>query len=121
MGLLTVPIEMIENDHIPLLTNGEFIRLELQEIILLQDKLNCTPEEAAEQWIHQHEYSIRKFWSPFVFTDQELIEKAREEIARHRWIESEKVGRDVGIQAELEWIFNHKMSFVSYWQREICS
>lgn len=33
----------------------------------------------------------------------------REEILRHKWIESEKAGRDIGFErALLDWIRNHK-------------
>ena len=35
-------------------------------------------------------------------------EKVREEIRRHKWIESEKQGRDIGfITAAIDWIKNH--------------
>ena len=33
----------------------------------------------------------------------------REEILRHKWIESEKAGRDIGFeQALLDWVRNHR-------------
>ncbi len=33
----------------------------------------------------------------------------REEILRHKWLESEKVGRDIGFErALLDWIRNHR-------------
>lgn len=33
----------------------------------------------------------------------------REEILRHKWIESEKLGRDIGFErALLDWIRNHR-------------
>ena len=36
----------------------------------------------------------------------------REEILRHKWIESEKAGRDVGFeQALTDWIINHRASW----------
>jgi hypothetical protein len=35
--------------------------------------------------------------------------KEREEILKHKWIESEKAGRDVGFEwALLDWNFNHR-------------
>jgi hypothetical protein len=49
---------------------------------------------------------------------KELLEKSslyqeflaeREEILRHKWIESEKMGRDIGFErALLDWIRNHR-------------
>jgi hypothetical protein len=36
----------------------------------------------------------------------------REEILRHKWIESEKVGRDIGFeQALTDWIIKHRSSW----------
>lgn len=33
----------------------------------------------------------------------------REEVLRHKWIESEKVGRDIGFERALvDWIHNHR-------------
>ena len=35
--------------------------------------------------------------------------REREEILKHKWIESEKVGHDVGFEwALLDWNFNHR-------------
>ena len=33
-----------------------------------------------------------------------LIQKQKEEMAKHRWIESEKAGRDLGDAAYLDWV-----------------
>lgn len=39
----------------------------------------------------------------------------REEILRHKWIESEKVGHDIGFErALLDWVFKHR----SQWRAE---
>jgi len=33
----------------------------------------------------------------------------REEILKHKWIESEKAGHDIGFEkALLDWVFNHR-------------
>jgi hypothetical protein len=35
--------------------------------------------------------------------------KEREEILKHKWIESEKAGQDIGFErALLSWVFNHR-------------
>jgi len=35
--------------------------------------------------------------------------KEREEILKHKWIESEKAGHDIGFEkALLSWVFNHR-------------
>lgn len=39
---------------------------------------------------------------------QEFLQE-REEILRHKWLESEKMGRDIGFErALLDWIRNHR-------------
>ena len=50
--------------------------------------------------------------------DENLLKKSslyqeflaeREEILRHKWLESEKIGRDIGFErALLDWIRNHR-------------
>jgi len=50
-------------------------------------------------------------------THDELVEMMtaeKEEIAKHKWIESEKVGYDLGIYACLDWI--HR--FAAKWREE---
>ena len=38
--------------------------------------------------------------------------KEREEILRHKWIESEKAGKDVGLEwALLDWNFHHRTNW----------
>ena len=35
--------------------------------------------------------------------------KEREEILKHKWLESEKAGYDIGFEkALLDWVFNHR-------------
>lgn len=36
----------------------------------------------------------------------------REEILRHKWLESEKAGRDIGFEnALIDWIMNHRANW----------
>lgn len=60
--------------------------------------------------------------------DQELYEKSlyyrhvvdeTNEIDKHKWIESEKCGNDIGKdKARWSWIFNHKNNWHSHWINE---
>jgi hypothetical protein len=44
----------------------------------------------------------------------------REEILKHKWIESEKVGSDIGFEkALLDWILKHRSSWRDKRQREV--
>ena len=103
-------------DHVPLLSNEDFIRMELDEIRKFQEQANLSAHEAAQQWITRHSHSMREIWGPFVLPKKEMVEKAREEIAKHRWIESEKKGIDLGVEAEYEWIEKYADLFKSSWK-----
>jgi hypothetical protein len=48
----------------------------------------------------------------------EFMEAQRREIARHRWIASEKAGRDLGQEAALDWVKNHAEEFRVWWEDE---
>lgn len=37
------------------------------------------------------------------------------EIKKHRWVESEKAGYDVGVEAELEWIKKFAGDYRKWW------
>jgi len=60
--------------------------------------------------------------------DQELYENSlyyrhvvdeTNEIDKHKWIESEKCGNDIGKdKARWSWIFNHKNNWHSHWINE---
>ena len=42
----------------------------------------------------------------------------REEILRHKWIESEKAGHDIGFERALtDWIVNHRTKWRRAWQQ----
>lgn len=46
-------------------------------------------------------------------------EKVREEIRKHKWIESEKKGRDIGFAtAAIDWIKNHSQEWLKYHREE---
>ena len=47
-------------------------------------------------------------------TVKEIIQMETEEINRHKWIESEKAGHDLGDQAVVDWIEKHSDKFLAY-------
>ncbi len=43
----------------------------------------------------------------------------REEILKHKWIESEKAGRDIGFEKALtDWILRHRSNWLKKWRSE---
>jgi len=47
-----------------------------------------------------------------IMDTESLIRTQLEEMDRHKWIESEKAGRDLGEEALLEWIDLHVEEFL---------
>ncbi len=42
-----------------------------------------------------------------------------QEILKHKWIESEKAGKDLGNQAILDWIHKYAANFRDYWEKKL--
>ena len=42
-----------------------------------------------------------------------------QEILKHKWIESEKAGVDLGNQAVMEWIEKYAADFRCYWEKRL--
>ncbi len=47
-----------------------------------------------------------------------MLELERQEIMRHKWIESEKARRDLGNDAVLDWIQKHAARWREWYERE---
>jgi hypothetical protein len=46
----------------------------------------------------------------------EILRLELEEILKHKWIESEKAGYDLGDQAVWDWVKNYAFEFREYWE-----
>ena len=65
------------------------------------NKMNASPSSASEPPTFAQRSSLY----------QEFLAE-REEILKHKWIESEKLGRDIGFErALLDWIRKHRQSW----------
>ncbi|MBI5607129.1 MAG: hypothetical protein HY879_27675 [Deltaproteobacteria bacterium] len=51
-------------------------------------------------------------------SDAEILHKELEEILKHKWIESEKAGYDLGDQAVWDWVQKYAHEFREYWQKK---
>lgn len=47
-----------------------------------------------------------------------LLEKQRQEILRHKWIESEKAQRDLGKEAALDWIHSYAAQWREWFEKQ---
>ena len=48
---------------------------------------------------------------------KKFLADQREEMLKHRWIESEKAGCDVGQKAVLEWVERYGNKYRTWWER----
>jgi hypothetical protein len=51
---------------------------------------------------------------------KEYLEKQKREIEVHKWIESEKAGRDLGAEAVIHWIEHHADAFSDHFLASRC-
>ena len=49
---------------------------------------------------------------------EEILQIQIREILKHKWIMSEKEGRDLGEEAVRDWIDKHAAAFREYWERK---
>jgi hypothetical protein len=69
-------------------------------------------DEALERWL-THE---AKAWREE--RQRACMARQRDEINRHKWIESEKAGRDLGKDAVLDWISNNAEAWRRWYEQE---
>jgi hypothetical protein len=48
---------------------------------------------------------------------EEYLKLQNSEIERHKWIESEKAGKDLGLEAVIDWILNYADQFSDHYLR----
>ena len=95
----------------------KYDRVEKREIMHLQEALahregrSVPLEEAVNCW--EDQYACR--WREQRLARQ--MARQREEILRHKWIESEKAQRDLGAEAVLDWIRRYAAQW-RHWYEE---
>lgn len=51
---------------------------------------------------------------------RQMLDMQRQEINRHKWIESEKAQRDLGAEAVFDWINRYAAQWREWYEREYC-
>lgn len=69
-------------------------------------------EEALQDWNQHHGQRWRKE------NHARMLAREREEILRHKWIESEKAQRDLGAEAALDWIRKYAAQWRKWYDEE---
>ncbi len=101
----------IRNGRLIILSESEFKALQIAEIRKFQKAAGTHDNDAAAMWIQKHAHSFRQYWSQFVFRTEEMKKAALDEMQKHRWIESEKAGKDLGVSAEMDWLKKYGCMF----------
>lgn len=102
---------VIQDDHLIILCENEFRHLQISEIRRFQDRIGKRDNSTASLWIQDYAPSFREAWSRFVFRSWDIKTIVQTEMQRHRWIESEKAGRDLGVDAEIDWLMRYGYLF----------
>jgi hypothetical protein len=68
-------------------------------------------EEALSDWLQHHAMKWR------IERQAHMLSLQREEILRHKWIESEKAHRDLGAEAMLDWIDKYAAHWRDWYER----
>ncbi|GEM_PF-1458733 len=69
-------------------------------------------EEAESEWLALYAVQWREQ------RQREMLKRQREEILRHKWIESEKAHRDLGAEAALDWIKRYAADWRRWYEAE---
>jgi len=99
------------------LTHAERQAIERHRICLCQERgRDVELSEATTDWCEN--YAVR--WREA--RQRQLLEEQRAEIERHKWIESEKAGHDLGRDAVMDWIKNNAAAWRQWYEaREVHS
>ena len=71
---------------------------------------DVSESEAMTDWVNHHAVHWREE------CQRHLLEEQRAEIERHKWIESEKAGHDLGRDAVLDWIKNNAAAWRQWYE-----
>ena len=82
------------------------IQLEI-ELGLFSQKYGCYYDEKCKKIIYPY---AQNAMSVYDFLQEREMEK-------HKWLESEKTGKDVGQQSIMRWIKCFSKDFASYWRK----
>lgn len=97
----------------PTFSRAERRAVELHQRHLCQVRCcEVTWQEAVDDWTAHHAVAWREARQARMLAEQ------RAEIERHKWIESEKAGRDVGRDAVLDWIRNNAAAWRHWYEMQ---
>ena len=81
-----------------------------QEVLSFERGQQVSLDESQADWLVNHAQRWREE------RQAEMLAREREEILRHKWIESEKAQRDLGAEAVLDWIRRYAAQWRKWYQ-----
>ena len=95
------------------LTNAERHAVEDYRACLAQERgEEVSFDEALEAWLANEAMAWRED------RQRACMARQRDEINRHKWIESEKAGHDLGKDAVMDWITNNAAAWRRWFEQE---
>lgn len=74
---------------------------------------NVSYEEAMDDWLDNHATAWREEHQ------RRVMERQKEEMNKHRWIESEKAQCDLGSKAYIDWIKKYAAQWRAWYEQEV--
>lgn len=100
----------IASEH---LTEGERRAVERYRALLASRRgIDVSFDEALADWAGNHSARWREA------RQADFLARQREEILKHKWIESEKAHRDLGSEAVMDWIAKYAAAWRDWYERE---
>lgn len=99
---------------------------DVSEMIQISEDFNDDNEAkflVSERWnggasLHYERWRRKVVYHTSAESDRAYLEFQRQAMLKHKWIMSEKAGRDVGENAAaLDWLKNHAENFKRFWRR----
>jgi hypothetical protein len=95
------------------LSRAEKLAVERHRVRLSQERgCEVSEDEALNDWLANHHEKWRQE------RHEKMLAMEREEILRHKWIESEKGNRDVGAEAVFDWIRKYAALWRKWFEEE---
>jgi hypothetical protein len=93
------------------LSRAEQLAVESHRTKLSHERgVDVSEDDALADWQQHHAVRWREEWQRNYLAEQ------RAEIERHKWIESEKAGHDLGRDAVLDWISKNAAAWRSWYE-----
>lgn len=89
----------------------QYLSIARKRPVSLEEASNDWQAHYATQWRKEHQQQVPRQM-------EQCLAAQREEILKHKWIESEKAHRDLGSDAVLDWIRNYAAEWRDWYEHQ---